>query len=261
MIGKKEVLPMKTGIQVSSFKPVLTNEREVKTAFERLAAMGCAYVQLQWIDPSVSPAFIAETLKKTGVTAVSVQDFYQTVLENGSYYTRLNQLTGGTWVCVSRIPDRLKSRAGLDQYIAELRCMAEGLAAIGQKLCLHPVSADFVPIGGLDPVEYLLEHMPELSVCFDLYHLHKSGKDMIRWLNKYAGRVCMVHFKDYRKNPDGTEELTPAGQGQIDWTGVVRSCRETGVEYAFVEQERWQGDPFERLKEALDWLNMTCSVG
>ena len=30
---------------------------------------------------------------------------------------------------------------------------------------------------------------------------------------------------------------------------------ETGVAYGFAEQERWEGDPFHRLKEAFDWLN------
>lgn len=246
---------MKTGIQVSSFRPVLTTEKEVRTAFENMKAMGCSTVQLQWIDPSVSIEYIVKTLKETGITSVSVQDFYQTVLENKAYYYDLNRLTGGIWICVSRIPERLKTRAGLDRYIAELRVMASELEAMGQKLCFHPVSADFVPIGGIDPVAYLLDAMPELSVCFDLYHLNKSGKNMISWLKRYGRRVCMVHFKDSRLRPDGTEELVPAGQGDVNWEGVVEACVETGVQYAFAEQERWQGDPFERLKEAFDWIN------
>ena len=245
---------MKTGIQVSSFKPVLTTEEAVKTAFARMAAMGCKYVQTQWIDPSVSTEFVGKTLKETGITSVSVQDFYQTVQAEPDYYLRLNALTGGTWVCVSRIPDRLKTRPGLDDYISELRAMNARLEPLAQKLCFHPVSADFAPIDGIDPVAYILNNMPGLEICFDLYHLEKSGRNMISWLRKYAGRVCMVHFKDSVFHPDGTEELVPAGRGHIDWTGVVKACVETGVEYAFVEQERWQGDPFERLEEAFRWL-------
>ena len=51
---------MKTGIQVSSFKPVLKTEEQVKTAFEKMKAMGCQWVQLQWIDPAVSVDLIAK---------------------------------------------------------------------------------------------------------------------------------------------------------------------------------------------------------
>lgn len=245
---------MKTGIQVSSFKPILTTGAEVKTSFEKIAAMGCRYVQLQWIDPGVKISFIASALEDAGLVSVSVQDFFTLVNGENPYYTRLNMITGGTWVCVSRIPEDCRSMDGLERYMGMLRSMARGLENVGQKLCFHPVSADFVPIDGIDPVEYLLDHMPELEICFDLYHLHKSGKNMIKWLKKYAGRVCMVHFKDYRILPDGSEELVPAGQGVIDWTGVVDTCEKTGVRYAFVEQERWQGDPFQRLEEALCWL-------
>lgn len=242
---------MKTGIQVSSFRPVLKTPEQVAYAVERMKAMGCETVQLQWIDPSVEPAFIAGELARWGIVSVSVQDYYTAVAENRDYYTELNRHTGGTWVCVSRIPTELRSEQGLGEYVRQLRAMAADLEAMGQKLCFHPVSADFAPEGDLQPVEALLEKMPELAICADLYHLHKTGRDMVAWLRRYAGRVCMVHFKDYAESGD----LVPAGQGVIDWTGVARACRETGVEYAFVEQETWQGDPFARLEEALIWLN------
>ena len=30
-------------------------------------------------------------------------------------------------------------------------------------ICFHPVAADYAPIGGLCPVDYLLEQLPEMS--------------------------------------------------------------------------------------------------
>lgn len=247
---------MITGIQVSSFKPVLTTEQEVEYAFARMQDMGCTTVQLQWIDPAVSVDFVGQMCRKYGISSVSIQDFYVAVLDRKDYHYGLNAATNGTWVCVSRIPDRLKSREGIAAYVAELREMSRELEQIGQKLCFHPVSADFAPFNGVEqPVETLLEQMPELMICFDLYHLHKTGRNMTEYLRRYRGRVVMVHFKDYRLNPDGSEALVPAGQGEINWTGVVEACVETGVAYGFAEQERWEGDPFQRLKEAFDWLN------
>ncbi len=241
---------MKTGIQVSSLKPVLTTEAEVKTAFEKMKSMGCQWVQLQWIDPSVSVEFIVQCLKETGIRSVSVQDFYEVIRQNKRYYIDLNGLTGGRWMCVSRIPDRLKSREGLDAYVGELRAFQQELDAYGQKLCFHAVAADFALIDELNPVEYLLDAMPEMAICVDLYHVNKVGLDMNEWLRRYAGRVCMVHFKD---EADG--QLVPAGQGATDWTDVAQTCVETGVEYGFVEQEKWTRDPFDCMQEAMEWLN------
>jgi len=245
---------MKTGIQVSSLKPVLTTEAEVKTAFEKMKEMGCEWVQLQWIDPAVSIDFIAQCLKETGIRSVSVQDFYEVIRQNKQYYIDLNAKTGGTWMCVSRVPDRLKTREGLDDYVAELRAFQQELDAYGQKLCFHAVGKDFAPIDGMDPVAYLLDAMPELAICVDFYNIRKAGHDAVPYLKRYAGRVCMVHFKDSAVM-EGEEHLVPAGQGDTDWSGVVAACAETGVEYGFVEQERWLKDPFECMQEALDWAN------
>ena len=156
---------MKTGVQISSLKPLLLTEEQVTDAFARVAAMGCEVVQLQWIDPAVPIPAIARALENAALPSVSVQDFYESVHENEAYYVEQNRVTGGEWLCVSRVPERLKSRAGLDAYIAELRAMGERLARVGQKLCFHPVLADYQPIDGVNPTEYLLEKLPELFCC------------------------------------------------------------------------------------------------
>lgn len=242
---------MENGIQVSSLKPLLQTTSQVRDAFAKIQNLGCRTVQLQWIDPSVSAADIAGILKSNQIVSVSVQDFYETVLADFEYYTQLNAATGGTWLCVSRIPERLKSPEGLNTYITELREMQKKLDSLGQKLCFHPVSGDYTAVPGTQPVEYLLEHMPELMLCLDLYHLNRNCRNMPAFIRKYGTRICMVHFKDSKE-----DHLVPAGQGDTDWTGVVAACLEAGVPYAFAEQERWDRDPYDCLCEAMAWLDM-----
>lgn len=241
---------MKIGIQVSSLKPLLLTETQVADAFANMKRLGCDTVQLQWIDPAVPAAFVAQTLRENRMESVSVQDFYSLILDDFSYYTDLNAVTGGKWMCVSRIPDHLKSPAGLNQFVCDLRAMQEHLNSLGQVLCFHPVSADFAAVPGMNAVEYLLEHMPELALCLDLYHLNRNCADMPGFIRRYAGRICMVHFKDAVG-----DTLVPAGQGDTCWDGVVSACLEAGIPYAFVEQERWDRDPYVCLKEAMDWLD------
>lgn len=240
---------MKTGIQISSLKPLLTSPQEVRASFEKVRKTGCEYVQLQWIDPVVPVEEIAKAVCDTGLCSVSVQDFYETVCVNPAYYIRLNQLTGGEWCCISRIPERFRSREGLSACVREFRALSDQLKEYHQRLCFHPVTHDYEKVDGMDPVESLLEQMPELSLCLDLYHLNRAGRSMPEWIAQHAGRICMVHFKDAK---DG--QLVPAGQGDTNWKGVVHACRNAGVEYAFVEQETWSRDPFVCLEEALQWL-------
>lgn len=243
---------MKIGVQISSLKPLLTSAQQVEAAFARLARMGVDTVQLQWIAPAVSIPDIGEALMAGGIASVSVQDFSTAILQNPGYYLDLNAVTGGTWLCLSRVPER--SREGLERYAQALEVLRDQAAELDQKLCFHPVAADLVPVDGICPVDFLMERLKWLDLCWDLYHVHKAGLPIPDTLHRYPHRVCMVHFKDFKVLPDGTELLVPAGQGDIDWTGAVEACREIGVPWAFAEQERWDRDPYDCLGDALDWL-------
>ena len=242
---------MELGIQVSSLKPLLNTPEQVDQVFARMAQMGCRWVQLQWIDPAVSPEDIAAALNRHGIRSVSVQDFCTSIRETLEYYVNLNQRTGGRWLCVSRIPEEYKSPQGLAAFAREMDALNEKISPLGQQVCFHPVTADFQAVPGLDAVEFLLEKLPWMPLCLDLYHLNRCCGDMPGYIRRHAGRICMVHFKDSR---DG--HLVPAGQGDTPWEGVAQACRDAGVEYAFVEQETWDGDPFQCLQEALDWLKI-----
>ena len=243
---------MEFGIQVSSLRPELLTAEGVENACARMAALGVEIVQLQWIDPAVPIPAIAASLARHGLQSVSVQDFSTASLQNPAYYLDLNAATGGTWLCLSRVPER--TRAGLEDYAQALEDLRDRAAAMGQRLCFHPVAADLESIDGICPVDFLMERLKWLDLCWDLYHVHKAGLSIPETVEKYLHRVCMVHFKDFRLLPDGSEILVPAGQGDIDWTGAVEACRRIGVPYAFAEQERWDRDPYACLGEALDWL-------
>jgi len=246
---------MKTGIQVSSLKPLLLTPEQVQQAFAEMSKLGCDTVQLQWIDPSVPAEVIADAMAVNEIRSVSVQDFYDLVVKDLNYYTRLNTATGGRWLCVSRIPERLKTPEGLNTYIAELRQLQKQLDPLGQKVCFHPVSGDFTAVPGLNAVEFLLTNMPELELCLDLFHLNRNCSDMPDFIRRYGSRICMVHFKD-----SIGDTLVPAGQGDTNWSGVVSACLEVGVPYGFVEQERWEKNPYDCMKEAMDWLEQEISL-
>ena len=246
---------MRPGIQISGFRPLMKTEKEMRQTFLRVAALGCRYVQLQWVDPSVPTDRIAEALRDAGLVSVSVQDFYDSVIADEAYYLRLNGQTGGKWLCVSRIPERMKSPEGLEEYIKELRRLNETAKARGQEVCFHPVAAGYRGIGGKCPVDTLLCGMPDLKLCLDLYHLDKAGYAIPAWIERHAGRVAMAHFKDELGGA-----LVPAGRGAVPYAGAVRACLRAGVAFGFVEQESWDGDPFACAGEALDWLRGELSA-
>lgn len=262
------------GIQVSSFRPVLKTAEEVSVACKQMRSMGCRVVQLQWIDMSVPIDSIAEAMRENDLVSVSVQEIYETFLQNKVYYLDLMEATGSTWLCISRIPADRKSPEGLPLFFEELRELMAELKERGMKLCFHPVSADYELTGHstmatntmMGPstmaIDVMMEALPEMDLCLDLYHCLRCGIDVPAMLKKYEGRICMVHFKEGQKREvtlqDGTisekEVLVPVGSGDTDWTDIIRACQATKVPYIFAEQESWEGDPFEALAQGFHYL-------
>lgn len=241
---------METGIQVSSLKPLLGSAGQVREAFMNIRRLGCSCVQLQWIDPGVLVAEIAGALRESGLRSVSVQDFFQKVQEDFDYYADLNAATGGQWLTVSRIPPEYQSERGVRAFADVLRATQRRLDGYGQKLAFHPVLGDYQAVPGGDAVAMLMEAIPELELCADLYHLGRWCGDMPAYLRRWPGRIPMVHFKDSKNG-----QLVPAGQGETNWSGVVKTCLELKIPYAFAEQETWQQNPYTCLQQALNWLN------
>ena len=125
---------MKTGIQISSLKPFIQTEADFRAACGKIAVLGCKTVQLQWLGREIPPETVARILRETGLTSVSIQDFYGLVLEDFEYYVNLNTATGGIWLTVSRIPDRCKSPEGLDVFAQELTDLRDRLAPLGRRI-------------------------------------------------------------------------------------------------------------------------------
>ena len=228
---------MISGVQLSTFQSLLHTSEQVADVCRRIFALGCKNVQLQGIDPSVPIPDIVEALRQSGLCAVSVQEIYAVFQQNREYYIRLNEAVGGVWLTMSRIPKHTDLRLFAD----ELKKLQDNLSAVHQRLAFHPVYEDY-PF-----IDSLLEMVPDMDLCLDLYHLWRTGMNMPDWINRCRARVRMVHFKDAVNG-----RMVPAGRGQVDWTGVIEACAQ--VDYGFVEQEAWDTDPFVCAQAALNWL-------
>ena len=249
------------GAQASSVKPYLQTPEDLRASLQKLAEMGYRLVQMQWWNPEFSPEFVAEAVRDAGLQCVSTQDFYETVKGDFARTVRLNELCGSRCVCVSGIPAKEANPSGalgreaVLAFAEELAEMAARLAPHGMTLAFHPRAREWAVLadaGGVTATELLLQNSPEnVTLGLDLYHSGKAGLAADALLRRFAGRTEFVHFKDFVVDAAGTEHLTPVGHGQTDWRAAVAACRETGVPWAFAEQEKWEKDAFDCMRESL----------
>ncbi|MCI8441425.1 MAG: sugar phosphate isomerase/epimerase [Provencibacterium sp.] len=242
------------GYQLSSLKPVLCCVQQVQEALRRLKEMGYHTLQIQWISPEVPDEAVANALLENEMTCLGVQDRYPAIREGFERFVRQNRLFGGSDLCISGIPPENFSEEGIAAYAGELGCMSARLAGEGMSLSFHPVSVDYAPVNGIPALMRLLDALPDMKLTLCVYHAVRAGLDPAALLERYRGRVDIVHFKDYAVGADGEAYLVPTGQGEIDWPPIFAACSRTGVRWGLAEQERWRKDPFVCAQESRRYI-------
>lgn len=243
------------GVQISSVRKYLQTPEDILTSFKKVSQIGYKTIQLQWISPNISAEFINAAIKEAHLTCIGTQDYYDEVIPHLENIIKMNVLYGSNYICVSGIPERFQSYEGCLAFAKELNMIAERLEYVGKLLILHPRWQEFMKYDGKFALDILLENTTNnFQLELDVYHIIKAGYDPIFWIKKVKGRMDLIHFKDMTVTPNGEELLMPVGHGNTSWSTIFDACSQSGVKYGFAEQETWQKDPFQYLKESYDFI-------
>ncbi|MBQ4452459.1 MAG: sugar phosphate isomerase/epimerase [Clostridia bacterium] len=237
---------MTAGIQISSFKPLMTDEDGLQEVLFRMRGMGCSCTQLQWIDRRIPARTVSELLARAGISSYGTQDRLAAVLEDEEYYLDLCALSGGRDVCVSGLGAGAYSLAQLAPIFEKLYADAR---LRGLTLSLHPVKTDPTAL-----LKGLMDLLPQLRLTLDVCQLYDAGLDPAAFIRSCAGRVDAVHFKDR----DAAGNLCPVGSGVIDFKSAYSACRDAGVKVIFAEQEAWT-DAFSELEQGFRYVQALCT--
>jgi len=156
--------------------------------------------------------------------------------------------------------------ADLDHYKAlgdKLNAAAETAKAAGLGFAYHNHAFEFEPMEGSTPLDAILESTDPALVGLelDVFWVSLAGLDPVEAIEKYSGRVPLMHLKD--KAPDAPtqfkegapkEAFKEVGSGVIDFPAVLAASEPAGVRHFFVEQDQTPGPPLDSLKKSIDYL-------
>ncbi|MCA0758137.1 sugar phosphate isomerase/epimerase [Paenibacillus sp. N4] len=108
----------------------------------------------------------------------------------------------------------------------------------GLQYSYHTHDFEFKLVAKKPVIEHLLERVPAdlMTVQFDLGWLFLAGYDPLEYLDKYKGRVPLVHFNDFRKGRMDVE----IGKGEVGYERILEALEPAGVKYVFTEQEAFE---------------------
>ena len=172
-----------------------------------------------------------------------------------------------------------EAMASLDkvlEFCHEANAVAEKMKEQGIKLYYHNHHIEFVKYEGRYLLDIIREEAPLLGFELDVHWVQRGGRNPVEVLKEYAGKVDLVHLKDYRVVPIPQEavdeilkgnagdfmhaftnniEFAELGQGTLDLPAIIEQSIASGARYLLVEQDDQYGrDPFDCLADSRDYL-------
>lgn len=273
------------GIQLYGVKNTMKEDFEGTLA--AIKEMGYEYVEFAgYYDKSAEE--IKEILDRLGLKCVSVHqglDFFNEEPKKAVDYLK----TFGVKYVVIPWYDQ-NALAGSDKWDATVKNFtekAELLKANGMMLGYHNHDFEFKKFEGKTLHDYIFEAIPtdmivpELDTCW----VHYAGLDPADKIREFAGRVGIVHLKDFNckalgggpayalidtdGNPidvpsreDNGFRFSPLGGGRQDFAKILAACEESGTEIVIVEQDAvYDGmTELEAAKISRDYLKNTFGI-
>jgi sugar phosphate isomerase/epimerase len=108
------------------------------------------------------------------------------------------------------------------------------------------------------PIDVLLNETPTelLGLKLDTFWASLAGIDPVKMIERYRGRIPLVHLKDKaRGTPVQYDEtrvpkhvFKEIGQGEVDFGAFLPAAARAGVKYYYVEQDYCPGNPLDSLR-------------
>ncbi|MEK5057653.1 sugar phosphate isomerase [Paenibacillus sp. FSL H7-0326] len=150
---------------------------------------------------------------------------------------------------------------------------AARLAEHGIALYYHNHHVEFQKYDGEYLLDIIKNNTTRLGFEMDVHWIHRGGENPAALIKRYAGRVSLIHLKDYRMGPVNMDflqigdmskfnenfsniiQFAELGEGSLDLKSIIDAGLNSGAKYFFVEQDELYGrDPFDCLKVSGDHL-------
>lgn len=94
-----------------------------------------------------------------------------------------------------------------------------------------------------------------LQVEMDIGWVQYSGVDPLAYIAKYAGRLPLLHLKDFRAGEKGQQiDTVELGRGDLPLLPIIDAASKASVEWLIVEQDTCANPPLEAVAESMEWI-------
>jgi sugar phosphate isomerase/epimerase len=240
-------------LQMYTLRDYAKTPENLKETFHRVRQIGYEAVQISGIGP-IDPLQVKELADEAGLAICATHVSYERLLTDLDMVAAEHKLWNCSYVGVGSIPDRY--RTGVDGYLTfahEASAVSKMLKdRYGLQFIYHNHHFEFERFDGRTGMDILFEETDPEAFGFelDLYWVQAGGANPLDWIRKVNGRMGVVHLKDMAI-VSGVPTFAEIGEGNMNYSEIIRLCRETGVEWFVVEQDACNRDPFDSIAISL----------
>jgi sugar phosphate isomerase/epimerase len=223
---------------------------------ERVRDIGYSAVEFAGL-PDLPIAELTAATKSLGLTVCATHVGLESIVnETAGVAQRAHSLGTRHVVCPFPSGVDLSDVDQVDRMIQQLGEAGSRLQQAGLRLAYHNHAMEFHRMAGSTVLERIFARSRpgHLGAELDIHWVQAGGGDPVAWCRRLAGRLPILHVKDFTVSAKGERECAEVGAGNLDISAILNAAEQSGCEWFVVEQDTCQRDPFECVAQSLAYL-------
>lgn len=242
--------------QLYTLRNQMQTTEEIALGLRKVKEIGYPAVQVSGIGP-IDPAQLKELTDEIGLEICATHIGWDRFVNDFDNVVAQHKLWNCKYVGLGSMPASYRTdSAGYVRFAKEASEVGQRLRDQGLQFIYHNHAFEFQKFAGITGLEILFaESDPEVfHFELDTYWIQIGGANSVTWINKVADRMKVVHYKDMGNAGKNEPIMAEVGEGNLEWSEIIKATIDNKVEYAAVEQDVCQRDPFESL--AISYKNL-----
>ena len=271
----------KIGLQLYTIRDDM--DKDMDASLGKVAEMGYEYVEFAGGYRGRSADEVKALLDKHGLKCNSVHQAPQMFIDQGQEAVDFFKAFNVKYVAIPHYPiTKLAGSEEWDDTVKLFTDLGKLLRTNGMQLLYHNHDFEFNTFEDKYLIDHLFDTIPDDLILpeFDTCWVKYGGEDPCKYIEKFAGKIKVLHMKDFvcdkigagapvyalidnegkvqsRKTSfnDNGFHYRPCGKGMQDFDAILASAEKAGIDYLIVEQDVSEDMPaMEAAKVSRDYF-------
>lgn len=246
--------------QMYTLRDFCKTPAEIASSCKKVKAMGYDGVQISGIG-EIAPEELKKILDGEGLICAATHTALDRLENDTEKVIEEHKLWNCEYTAIGGFYSEDWNRKVIDDFIARYNKIAEKFAGSGISIGYHNHHHEFAKVDGQIPMDLLINGLdPSVWIEIDTHWIARGGADPAEYIEKVAGRIPCVHFKDMGiQYKDRVPTMCEIGDGNLNWFKIIQACRYAAVKWYIVERDAGEMDAFDSLERSID--NMRGRLG